>query len=232
MKEFIKNNKLGIILIFTGIILIIFGCMFNDNSHESSDRIEEDYTLITYKITKHDYCSCISFDNNNNFYEYDCDSEPTSMPFTGEYYNTYSYNKKDSSITFMGKGMKKVKAEVISWDSNKLVLKVLGSKQNERCSSNYKDTYEYYADQLQTNGKKVKEILSKIDKEDLIIEYWGKDGKQTCTIKYEERCNNTARIITKEEIISQLEDNHDFRFSYFRDNKCNITSILISWVRT
>ena len=57
-------------------------------------------------------------------------------------------------------------------------------------------------------------------------------SKQTCTIKYEERCNNTARIITKEEIISQLEDNHDFRFSYFRDNKGNITSILISWVRT
>ena len=112
----------------------------------SKDSIPKKYLNIKYIIKKNDYCSCITFLNNSKFFEYDCDSEPTNMPYSGEYYDKYVYKSKEKTIIFKGHNMKPINAEIIFWNENKLVLKVNGSKQDTYCSSNGKDVYEYYAE--------------------------------------------------------------------------------------
>ena len=138
------TKKWIITISFTIVVFIILAiCLKKYNSFIG---VPKEYINIKYAIKKNEYCSCITFLNRSKFSEYDCDSEPTNMPYSGEYYDRYTYKSKENIIIFKGHNMEPIAAEIISWDENKLVLKVKGSKQDTYCSSNGKDIYEYYAE--------------------------------------------------------------------------------------
>lgn len=224
-----KNNIIKIVCLILVVILVI--CMvvfgkniFNKKEDKGPNKMDAVYD-VKYSILKDSYCSCITFRSNGKFSEYDCDSEPTEMPFNGEYYNKYNY--ASDKITFTGKSVKNVTAEVLYWDQDKLTLKVLGSNQNKKCSSNGKDTYEYYAYEVSANGKKIKEILNRINNDSLIIQYWGDDGEFSCNKIESERCSD-AKLITIDKIMSELEEGGDFTLTYYRDEKGNIESVYIN----
>ena len=65
--------------------------------------------------------------------------------FSGEFYDKYEYYPKEKMIIFKGKDQKNIKVEVLKWDKKVLKIKVLGSIQNEICSINNKDIYEYHS---------------------------------------------------------------------------------------
>ena len=134
------NNKFMHVLVCIILIVLLIVIYVVNNSTP--------YLKVDYEISISGYCSCLTFYPNNKFSEYDCDSEPTDMPFSGEFYNEYVYDRDENMITFKSnlKEFKDVKAKVIEWTDKKLVLKVINSKYlNERCSIDGKNTYEYLA---------------------------------------------------------------------------------------
>lgn len=227
-----KKNIISILFMTVGIILIATGLYLNQPSEnlsakEYKEEVPREYKNITYSITKSDYCSCLTFGDNNHFYEYDCDSEPTNMPFTGEYYDTYGYSSKKNSLVFKGNDMTPVEAEIINWDKDSLQIKVLGSKQDKSCTIDGENTYQYYVNQITIAGSQVKDYISEINIEDLVIEYWNDSGRQTCNKQEEERCYS-AIIITTEEILASIKEEENYLLSYFRANDGTIESILIT----
>lgn len=149
MKK-LKQYKKVIIAVLCIIIFFIILVTINDGNDESD---EVPYPNIEYGIAKGSYCSCITFNPDNTFGEYDCDSEPSDMPYSGEYYDNYSYDSNTKIITFKpNKGsifkLKRVKAKVLEWTKDKLVIKVLNpgifSYSNaKKCAINGKNIYEY-----------------------------------------------------------------------------------------
>lgn len=222
------KKKSIIIVCLVVVVLVVCAIVFGKNIFTKSESNEPNKVAavydVKYSIPKDDYCSCITFYPNGKFSEYDCDSEPTEMPFAGEYYDKYSYNS--DKITFKGNGVKDVTAEVLNWDEDKLTLKVVGSKQNKKCSSNGNDTYEYYAYELKANGKKIMEILNKINNDSLLIEYWGDDG-YSCNRKEGERCIE-ANYISTSQIKSELEKDEEFTLTLYRDEDGKVNSVYLN----
>lgn len=143
-KGKIKINKINIILFVLLSIVVITVCCLSIKKEEVSDPIL--YSDVSYEIPKGSYCSCLTFYSNNKFSEYDCDSEPSNMPFSGEFYEEYVYDSNKKIITFKSnlKRFKDIKAEVIEWNEEKLVIKVKNSiRSNKKCAIDGKNTYEY-----------------------------------------------------------------------------------------
>ena len=138
-----RYPKLIMIIVITVIVLftIIVYVLLNYNKYD--DKVP--HPGVDYKIKK-SFCSCISFGDNNVFSEYDCDSEPTGMPFTGEFYEKYYYNKLTRTIIFKGKGQKDIKAKVLKWTDDTLIIKVLNGENLKRCTIDGKNTYKYVRD--------------------------------------------------------------------------------------
>ena len=77
---------IGVILIVIGVLSIVFDI---NPLIRRGDPVP--YPDIVYTIPLDGYCSCLSFLSNNRLMEYDCDSETSPMPFSGEFYEKYYY---------------------------------------------------------------------------------------------------------------------------------------------
>lgn len=243
MKNMNKLKISSFVLLITGIILVGFGLfspnsIFNQkvNTNKSGSNIDvskgytdvpSEYLERTYKITISDYCSCVTFYSNKKFSEYDCDSEPTSMPFSGENYDRYGFNPNDNTMVFNGKGSQSVKAKVLEFTKDKLKLQVLGSKQDTGCAVNKKDIYEYYLDEYSADGNTIKTNLEELIKNKVILELWDETGRQNCTSKKVERCK-AAKIISNDKLISQIKASNSYYMYYFRGEKGNIESVSVN----
>ena len=233
MKKIKDKKKIGKIIIVIGIILVLIGILLNAlnstdlSKYEAPNNINsEDFSNIQYSIPINTYCSCATFGENNKFYEYDCDSEPSSMPFSGELYDTYEY--KNGKIKFTGKNVMPVTGKVLEWTKDKFVIKVNGLKQDKNCSINNYNIYEYYTETISLLGKEMKEYMDEINPDkNLTIEYWPEKGTQKCNKKDKERCYG-AEIITNEEIYSQIRDDIYYLLSYFRDKEGNVKSVSVT----
>ena len=222
MKNIFTKKKLYILFIWIGLSLITFG-IYKANTTRYNE-VPEEFKNIEYSMTS--YCSCLSFYDNNEFGEYDCDSEPTDMPFSGEFYDKYEYYS-NGKIIFKGKGQKPIHAKILSWDKEKLVIKVLGSKQLKRCTTNNKDIYEYYLDSTTYKGKELKEYLKEINSDNsILLTSWDETGNHICTKEVESECVN-SKIITPEEFYAKLKDNKIYDVGYTRDENGKIESIQI-----
>ena len=128
-----------IILIFAIICAVGVGVYF----YYKGDPVP--YSDYEYSINGDDSCSCMIFSKHNAFSEYDCDSEPSSMVFTGEYYTRYRYDKKKQTITLYSKyhDYKPVVLKVIDWTVQDFTFQVLSStfecgEHCVECSINHK----------------------------------------------------------------------------------------------
>lgn len=230
------NKKIGVIVFIIAIIIIVVGIilLILDNPSDSkktnftgNGKIEE-HKNVQYSIFTGDYCSCLTFLDNNEFSEYDCDSEPTDMPYSGEYYDKYEFNPNAGTIKFFGSIEKTITAKILVWEEDKLILKVLGSKQDKKCSTNNKDIYEYYAVEITKNGKEMKEYINALNKDNnLIIEFWDGAGLQMCNKKDKDWCSDVTIVSTKK-IINQINDDEEYVISLRRDDSGNIKSVFVT----
>ena len=219
-----KSNIIIVCLVVVALIILLLVFSKNNKSDDKDTNSIKAVYDIKYSIPKDEYCSCITFYSNGKFSEYDCESEPSEMPFAGEFYDKYTYNS--NKITFKGNGVKDVTAEVLNWNQDKLTLKVLGSKQNKKCSSNNNDTYEYYVYELKTNGKKIMEMLNEINNDKLLIEYFGDDG-YSCNRNEGDRCIE-ANYISTSQIKSELEKDGEFTLTLYRDEDGKVKSVYLN----
>ena len=222
----INNKKWRKLLIFIIILVLLLIFIIIGNKLTNSN-INKEYRHIKYSIPIDEYCSCIDFMIFNSLSENSCDSEPSNMPYSGEFYQSYRYNSKSKIISFHGIGVKTKKAKVLEWSEEKFKIQLLGDEQNEACSVNKKDIYEYYIKERTLIGKDMKNYLNELDKDgNLIIEYWQKTKSQQCTNNGTERCTN-ASIITKNEIYEDMDDDAKYQIEFFRDEKGKTTSVII-----
>lgn len=206
-------------------VLIIIGLFAKKTISKEKISDEVPYMQIEYKIPINNYCSCLSFFEDNSFSEFDCDSETTDMPFTGEYYDKYYYNKDKKIIIFKGKNVPPVEAEVLKWTEEKFEIKVLNShKNNKKCSSNNKDIYSYLVSKLTKSGYNLKQYITDNKGENLKITYWDRvpynNFGEECSY-----CNHTST----DYIISKIEDNKNYDVSIdYEDGKISQLSISIT----
>lgn len=178
------------------------------------------YDDVSYSIPLGEYCSCLHLWDDNVFSEYDCESEPSSMPFSGEFYDRYYYDKKNNVIIFKGRGRKNIKASVLKWTDDELKIKVLNSSQEKNyCASNGKDIYTYYKNFDILLGKKVRSIISNFNDDELNIDFSSYNN-------YEKECGE-CKFATTSEILDKIEDNEKYSIEYYRDEDGKITGIYI-----
>ena len=221
--------KKKLIIVGICIVVVLFIVLFYFYKSEKHYKVSNDeisYYDIKYSIVKDSYCSCLTFMKNNKFSEYDCDSEPTDMPYSGEFYNKYYYNKDDSSIVFRGKGESDIYVKILEWDKNKLKLQVSGSKQNKKCSVNNNDIYEYFIESFSANGLEMKKYLKTFNDKS-VVEYWDDSGQQLCTSKNIERCSD-ALGISFDKMFSLIKDKDMYSLSFFRDKTGSVESVMLS----
>ena len=134
------------------IVLIVIVVLFNIITTITERKDEIPYPSIQYKIPS-GYCSCLTFDSDGTFGEYDCDSEPSEMPFSGEYYDKYYYNSITKTLIFKSNKtsifkLKTIKAKVLEWNEDELIIKVLNQNifdysNAKKCATDGKNTYRY-----------------------------------------------------------------------------------------
>ena len=227
MKKKLIIEVFIIVLVVIGLLLLIIGLTSNNN--KVVGEIPEEYRNNTYSISLNYYCSCLTFGEKNKFYEYDCDSEPTNMPYNGEFYNKYSYDSENNLITFTSddKTFKEVTAEILEINKDKIKIKVKGSKQDKNCSVNGKDIYEYYRKIYKYKGSEMIEFLDNLNSDgNLIVEFWNQEGYHTCTSKNIEICEN-SELITLEEIKNTIEKDNEYELLVSRDENGKIISVYL-----
>ena len=224
------KNKSIKLLILLSIILIMTGTILNIKDNIKSE-IPEKYKNIKYRLTKIDDCSCIEFTEKYNFKEYDCESNGSFLPYSGEFYNTYKYISKRNMLILNGEDVKPVYVDILEWSDDKLKLKVQGYKEKNNCSVNNNNIFEYFVDSIETKGKEIKDKITEFSKNNITISYWGQFGKKACTSKDDKDCKSND-LITIEEILSKINNNKYYTLSYKRDNKGNVISANVAWLST
>lgn len=113
----IKRLILIIIIIF---LIFILSLSFYNKSSEDFDI--SDYYNIEYIYEGEEMSkSCLTFLKDGVFSEYDCDSEPTDIKFSGEFCHHYSYDKNSKNLTFYCEydtNADKFNVKVLNWTRN------------------------------------------------------------------------------------------------------------------
>ena len=204
-----KNKKLIIsasIIIF--IMLIAFLKYILDKEPDYS-KYKDDFPLLNsgFTIPLDSYCSCIGFSENHEFYEFDCDSEPSGMAFTGEFYDKYYYDNKTKNIIFTSneENMPPIKAKILEITDFSFTIKVLNDNTNdENCAIDKKHTYKYYMDSATMKGSELKKHIKKLSKEGV-------------KIIYSEYCNKEININSKYHVEYLYGKNHKLISIYIED---------------
>ncbi len=210
MKKYWKKIVIFIIVL----LIVLLTVLFIGKNHLRGDEIP--YKDIRYYIPPVDsYCSCLNLSGDNKFFEYDCDSEPSNMPFSGEVYDKYYYNKRKNIIIFKGDGRKNVKAQVLKWTEDEFKIKVLNSsRQCTICSSNGKDIYTYYKSSDSMKGKEIKNLITK---NNFHFSVW--DGNTKYYNFYDKEndiCGNCETSST-DFMINKIKDNKKYFVKYIRN---------------
>lgn len=214
-------------VVLVAFCFILFSFIKNDNKAEGSDSAP--YLNVRYRIPL-GYCSCISFQKFNSFSEYDCDSEPTGIPFSGEFYSKYFYNKKKDTITFWGSEFP-LKVKVLKWNEDEFKVKVLNYDGNgNMCSINNKDIYSYYRSGYNDIGKNIKDriINYKLDIINIALIFGSSQDKCMANHTVEEYniCNSNDNY-SLDDIFDKIVDSKKYSLEINRDKNGNIESFYV-----
>ena len=116
------------ILIILSLLILCCACdkTSKDKKLDINDSDDFKYNDISY--SNYSEYICFHFYDNHKYSLYDCDSEPTDLPFDSEFECKAYYFEDESKMKFKCKHSRSSTIDIIEWTKNKFIFEYNGKE--------------------------------------------------------------------------------------------------------
>ena len=128
MKKKVLITSLLVFIIVIDVLQLIINKNNKNDDNLVRNNFPNEFLNITYQQVRDDKFvnACLTFEDNNKYTLYDCDSEPTEFPFDSEWECTPYYNDKQRIIVFKCKSGTTSTIDILTWNKNEFIFKFDG----------------------------------------------------------------------------------------------------------